>query len=349
MSHLTLLIPFALPPVDMGPDLLRSMQTPSLAMLLGRSQLNQTKHTDAFARALPHEYWLADAAGLVDTHRDNSPAVATQSLARFDVAISEGSWFVVNPVHLHIARDHLVLTDQRRLAMDDDESRQLFAIAQPVFDEYGHTVLYGDATTWFLRADTWHNLRTATPDAACGHNIDIWMPTGAAERDWRKLQNDLQMHWHDAPVNLHRQATGKNPVNSLWLWGGEQIGGMASSPRYENVFLQLGSMQYFGGVAQDMRVGCDVATVIGSKSTANLLVLDSLIAPALGDDLGEWLIQINALEADWFAPILQAIKSGAIDGCHFILTNATSLQERSISGNGLRKFWRAPSLSTLLP
>lgn len=333
----------------MGPDLLRSMQTPSLAMLLGRSQLDQIKHTDAFARALPHEYWLADAAGLVNTDQDNSPKVAVQSLARFDVAVSDGTWFVVNPVHLHIARDHLVLTDQRRLDIDDDESRQLFAIAQPVLDDYGHTVLYGDATTWFLRADAWNDLRTATPDAACGHNIDIWMPTGAAERDWRKLQNDLQMHWYDTAVNQHRQVAGKNPVNSLWLWGGAQIGATIPSPRYQNAFLQNDSMAYFGGVAHATRGARNIATVTASNSAADLLVLDSLIAPALGEDLGEWLMQINALEADWFAPILQAIKSGAIDGCRLILTNATSLQERSVSRNGLRKFWRAPALSALLP
>ena len=333
----------------MGPDLLRSMQTPSLAMLLGRSHLDQTKLTDAFARALPHEYWLADAAGLVNQHQDTSPAVAAQSLARFDMAVSEGAWFVVNPVHLHVARDHLVLTDQRRLAIDDNESRQLFAIAQPVFNEYGHTVLYGDASTWFLRADAWHDLRTATPDAACGHNIDIWLPTGAAEREWRKLQNDIQMHWYDAAINQHRQAAGKNPVNSLWPWGCAQIGGTASPPRFQNIFLQTDSMQYFGAIAHATCTARDIATVIASNSTDNLLVLDCLIAPALGDDLGEWLMQINALEADWFAPILHAVKSGAIDGCRMILTNATSLQQRSVSRNGLRKFWCAPSLSALLP
>ena len=333
----------------MGPDLLRSMQTPSLAMLLGRSQLDQTKHTDAFARALPHECWLADAAGVAAADHTSSPAVAAQSLARFDLDITEGFWFVVNPVHLHIARDHLVLTDQRRLAIDDIESRELFAIAQPVCREYGHSMLYGDATTWFLRADAWHDLRTATPDAACGHNIDIWLPTGTAERDWRKLQNEIQMHWYDTPVNLHRQSAGIHPINSLWPWGGAQIIGATSSPQFQHAFLQTNSHYYFGGIAQSTLAVDNLEMVIASRSTDNLLVLDSLIAPALGDDLGEWLMRINALEATWFAPLLAAIKSGAVDSCRLILTNATSLQQRSISRNGLRKFWRAPSLSTLLP
>lgn len=349
MSYLTLLIPFALPPVEMGPDLLRSMQTPIFATLLGRSRLDTTQKYDAFARALPHEQWLAKAAGSSNADEDNSPQVAVQSITRVDSAIDEGTWFVLNPVHLHIARDHLVLTDLRRLAISDTESRQLFALAQPVFDEYGHTVIYGDATTWFLRADAWHGLRTATPDAACGHNIDIWMPTGSAERSWRKLQNEIQMHWHDAAVNADRQSAGKNPVNSLWLWGGSQSGSKADSPRYQHAFVQTGSLQFIGGVARSTQIVHDAATVIAANATDTLLILDSLIAPALGDDLGEWLYQINALEIDWFAPLHQALKSGTIDGFRLILTHATILQERSVSRNGLRKFWQPASLSALLP
>ena len=349
MNCLDILIPFALPPAAMAPDLLRSMQTPSLATLLARSRLEQVQESDAFARALPHEYWLAGAADLaIDNTHHTSPSAAIRSLVRFDPTQNDGNWFVLNPVHIHIARDHLVLTDLRRLALDEDESKQLFALAQPLFADYGHAVVYGDATTWFLRADAWHDLCTATPDAACGHNIDIWMPTGSAERAWRKLQNEIQMHWHDAPVNQTRQAIGKNPVNSLWLWGGARAHRNAPKGRYQNAFMPTESMQYFGVMADNKFAVTDIAAVISSAPSDSLLVLDDLIEPALGDDLGEWLMRINALEALWFAPLIKEIKSGVITQCRFILTNGVALHERSISQNTLRKFWQAPSLSALL-
>ena len=349
MSHLTVLIPFALPPAAMAPDLIKSMQTPSLAMLLGRSRSELTSESDAFARSLPHEYWLAEAAGLdIDPHKRNSPAVAAHSLARFKSAPKEGVWFVLNPVHIHVARDHLVLTDQRRLALDEIESQELFALAEPVFAEYGHSVLYGDATTWFLRADEWHDLQTSTPDAACGHNIDIWMPTGSAERAWRKLQNEIQMHWHDTLVNQQRQSIGKNPVNSLWLWGGAQAPKSASLSCYENVLFTDIAMQYFGAVARNTLVSRDVAAMMNSAPVNTLLVLNNLIEPALGEDLGEWLLRINALEEACFAPILDALKSGRISQCRFILTNESSIRECSVSRNALRKFWQAPSLAGLI-
>ena len=348
MSDLTVLLPFALPPIAMGPDLIRSMQAPSLATLLGRSRLDHAQEVDAFSRALPHEAWLARAAGIASKDRGNQIAIATQSLARFTQAPTDGFWFILNPVHLHVARDHLVLTDSRRLTLNDVESRQLFALAHPVCAEYGHTLVYCDAANWFIRADAWHDLQTATPDSACGHNIDIWMPTGTAERAWRKLQNEIQMHWHDAPINQQRESVGMKPVNSLWLWGGALASNLIAPCTFKNVYLPDSTMQYFGVTAAAESTPRAIVDAIASNASNTLLVLDHLIEPALGDDLGEWLLRINQYEIDWFAPLLATIKTGAIDQCHLVLTDASRLRERVVSKNTLRKFWQKPSLSVLL-
>ena len=341
----------------MGPDLVRSMRTPSLAMLLARSRLDHGQQYDAFARALPHEQWLFSASSsacdtTIDAELSNSAPIAVQALAQCEPTYNAGVWFILNPVHLHVARDHLVLTDLRRLALDDTESRQLFAVAQTVCTDYGHSIVYGDASTWFLRADAWHDLRTATPDAACGHNIDIWMPSGSGERAWRKLQNDIQMHWHDAPVNQLRQSVGKDPVNSLWLWGGAQADSPSLVPRFEPAFFSDETTHYASTIAQHQHALTDIATVVATASTTgkttSLVVIDNLIAPALAEDLGEWLQRINAMEDAWFAPLLSAIRSGTLEQCRLVLTNGSSLQERVISRTTLRKFWQTPSLSALL-
>jgi hypothetical protein len=73
------------------------------------------------------------------------------------------------------------------------------------------TLQYGDASTWFLRADGWTGLKTASADAACGHNVDIWMPDGEHARAWRKLQNEIQMMWFAHTLNDEREAQGKKP------------------------------------------------------------------------------------------------------------------------------------------
>ena len=349
MSHLDILVPFALPGSAMGRDLLRAMETPALALLLGRSLPRQHRMQDAFARMLPHETWLALAFGIaVDPTAACSAPVALHFMQQFHELPGEGNWFLLNPVHLHIARDHLVLTDRRRLDLSDTESRQLFALAVPLFEENGKALVYGDATHWFARADTWRALKTATPDGSCGHNIDIWMPTGLAERDWRKLLNEVQMQWHASAINHEREISGKHLVNSLWIWGG------AAAPRQDlrsvysagfNLPRWLGNLENPG---QPETNTVNAAAVIAANPKNGLLLLDSLLEAALAEDLGEWLLRMHALERDWFEPLLQALQGGALQSVRLILTHGTVATEVPVTRNSLRRFWKKPALDGLL-
>jgi hypothetical protein len=95
-------------------------------------------------------------------------------------------------------------------------------------------------------------------------------------------------------------------------------------------------------------VDTDSATVIAARPQRGLLTLDGLIEPALGEDLNEWLMRINQLEATWFAPLLRALQDGVFDRYRLILTSGAVSVERSVSHHGLRKFWRKPSVDGLL-
>jgi hypothetical protein len=41
---------------------------------------------------------------------------------------------------------------------------------------------------------------------------------GVAKK-WRQMQNEIQMIWHDHPVNAARMERGELPINSVWLQG----------------------------------------------------------------------------------------------------------------------------------
>ena len=349
MSHLDILVPFALPDSAMGRDLLRAMQTPALALLLGRSLPMQHRMQDAFARMLPHEMWLTQTFGmLVDPTADCSAPVALQVMQQFHELPGEGTWFLLNPVHLHVARDHLVLTDWRRLGLSETESRELFALAEPLFEDSGKALVYGDAAHWFARADNWRGLKTATPDASCGHNIDIWMPTGLAERDWRKLLNEVQMEWHASATNREREMTGKHAVNSLWIWGGAPAPRQALRSAYSAGFNLPNWLTDQENPGQPKTAAIDAAAVLAARAKNGLLLLDSLLDAALADDMGEWLLRMHALERDWFDPILRALQGGALDGVRLILTNGTVTTEVPVTRNSLRRFWKKPMLDGLL-
>jgi hypothetical protein len=344
MNNLDILIPFGLPPAEMARDLLRALSTPSYASLLARSKSLSVTDLDAFARALPHETWLAQRFGLPVNDSAGSPPLAWPVMHQLGMSAEAGHWFMLQPAHLHVARDHLVLTDLRRLVLTEDESRILFQSIKELFAESGKTLVYGDARTWFLRADDWAELSTSTPGAAGGHNIDIWMPRGPKEREWRKLLNEVQMTWHAHPVNAQREALGLPALNSLWLWGGSREDAVGGKSPYQQIFNPLPWMHVTG----DMRKsGATVTDVLDSSVPNGLVVLDGLMDAAMASDWSNWLDAMHHLESEWMSHLLDALRNGKIGEIRFILTHNSKLMEVATGKNSVKKFWIKPSLSPL--
>lgn len=353
MSHLDILIPFSLPPAEMSADLLKELNLPALATLTARASsagaAQRNEIFTEFSRALPHEHWLSRQFGMGDAIvRTGSPPVATALMQSFGLPPHAGNWFVLQPVHIHIARDHLVLTDVRHLELAEVESRALFDIAKTLFEEVGKTLLYGNSTTWFVCADEWSDLQTSTVDAAAGHNIDIWMPKGPRDREWRKVQNEVQMHWFNHPLNTEREARRLKPVNSLWLWGGS-ANAPAVSDKYSHAFNLSDWMRAFDECVPHRITTAKASEVVATRFKHGLLTLDALLEPALSNDWARWLEHMRAFETDWFVPLLDAVKSGTIDGMTLILTNDSRIARFTTTRSSLRKFWIKPTLAGLLP
>jgi hypothetical protein len=317
MTHLDLLLPFSIPPTSLSKDLQRELKTPALATLIGKATIQSTEHFEDYARQLPHERF--------------SPRSAISAMKAHGVQATEGYWFIVSPVHLHIARDHLVLTDQRRLNLSHDESRTLFADAAALCEESGKTLIYGDAKTWLLRADDWSELETATLDAACGHNVDIWMARGEQALAWRKLQNEIQMQWFVRPLHDQRAERGEKPINSVWLWGGADLTKLSD----------IASSDFMDGQAASF---ADVSAKDGEVKIA----LNHLLEPALNNDWGAWLTCMDELEKNWFAPALAALQAKQIKSIRLRATDANRVITFELTPWNLRQFWKKASLQKVL-
>lgn len=350
MNHLDILVPFSLPPPELSADLLKILKAPSLAFLSARANWSPHEPSDAFSRTLPHEAWLSRRFGLGSSPTaENSPPVAAAAMSSLNIPPAEGFWFVAQPVHIHIAQDHLVLTDQRHLALSAEESRALFGVAREVFSEHRMDLFYGNETAWFVRSDEWAQLKTATIDAAAGHNIDIWMPRGDGERAWRKVQNDVQMHWFGHPVNARREAEGGRAVNSLWLWGGARAGTLPAGTAYSATFNLRGWTRIFRAPADCGADAASVADVLGRCPGHGLLVLDDLVEAALSNDWGSWLQAFERLETDWFAPLLESLRNRKVDRLSLIFSHNSGLASCTANRTSLQKFWIRPSLQRLCP
>lgn len=337
MSHLQIILPFSIPPAAMAGDILKELRTPALAKLIAHSKQGKIRLTEDFSRSLPHESLLAglmslddDATPLLESQKNtqNSPAITHNKMQAFGLTPTEGFWFTISPVHIHIARDHLVLTDQRKLAISDEEAHALFDAAKVLCEEVGNTLLYGDAKNWFLRADEWHALQTSTMDAACGHNIDIWMPKGEQGLAWRKLQNEIQMSWFIGEMNARREARGDALLNSIWLHSGSA--NLATTPSLYGATHSFESLM-----------------ALTKQQETLVLNLDALLAPTLNNDWPAWLNAMHQLETDWFAPVLLALREKKIHSVSLVATDANTVGSFKLTPRSFWKFWTPPSLDKL--
>ncbi|KQV80807.1 hypothetical protein ASD15_12895 [Massilia sp. Root351] len=348
MNQLTLVLPFALTPPELASDLARALQVPSLEILLERNSTYRVSEEDGGNRLLPHESWLSRAfsAAAYGAPSDNAP-FAPAMMRALGVAQPEGYWFAVQPVHLQLTRTHMVLGDPRSLNVNDADSRALFDLVKPYFDEVGKPLIYAAPDMWFMRADDWSELRTASPDAAVNDNLADWMPEGDAKRAFRKLQNEVQMLWHEHPVNEARQQRGLQPVNSFWLWAGAPaIPGTAAGAAGT---LAVANCPAWLTLLADPALRAATAEQVLPLAGDAVVVLGELIPVGKAGDWSPWLAHMQQIEQQWFAPLLAALKAGRLGSLKLVFSSHLKLAEFTITKGSLRKFWRKPALTKLTP
>jgi hypothetical protein len=332
MTQITFVVPFALPPAELASDLVRALETPALAALLSRAACTPLQFDDNL-RVLPHEAWLAQKLGLSAT---GEPAFATAAMRGFGLDAGGDSWFLINPAHIDIARNHLSIADMRRLHLADGHARALYDTARPLFDELGKTLVYGDAQNWFMRAGDWHALQTASPDAAVGMNLTDWLPTGAAAVEFRKLQNEVQMLWFEHPANVERESRALPAINSFWPWAVAH----ASAPVAAAPSLSCSAVPgWLAALAQG-------AAADGAES---IVVHGELCEAAIAGDWAGWLAHLHQLEQTVFAPALAALREGRSSKVRLVLGNRGAQKEFIATAWGQRAFWRTTTLKRLLP
>jgi len=337
MAHLTLVLPFALPLPEFAPDLVRALEAPALAALLTRtSSASRAPKTD-IVHALPHETWLARALGLGEQAQTPFAAAAMRG---FGLDPEGGNWFIVTPAHIQIARSHLMMADTRQVSLGDEDGRALFEAARALCEEIGHTLRYGDAHTWFLRADDWTGFDTASPDTVANMDLTDFMPKGAGALAYRRLQNEVQMAWHAHPVNAAREARRLPAVNAFWLWGASTQDAAAPQP--------LASYAVPGWLAALGAERLDTLDhLTDTLDRGGLLVAGNLAEAALAADWGGWLQGMQHLEEKLFAPLLGAVKDGRVGKLRLVLSSREGLADYTTTAMAQRTFWRRPTLDRL--
>ncbi|NML96946.1 regulator [Paraburkholderia sp. RP-4-7] len=374
-NRLHLLLPFALPAAADASTALHDIQSPALDRLIARATLVERVVGEDFQRTLPHERWVARQFGALPS---GAAAADEAPLAPYMLRADGGdpgsaTWACVQPVHVRIAHDHLVLIDPASLELSDDEASVLLAVARPLIEELGVRIEAPKPTRWYLSGDGFGTLAGASPLRASGRNIEIWLPheahSGERSRTWMKLQNEVQMAWFEHPVNEAREARGMPAVNSIWFHA-QGTAQPVKSP-FARVFSDAAATRGLaitagvaaaappasfaafraaiaaGGASGNTSSGASATAAVANANGATLVELDPFSAPYIEQDWARWNDAFAALQTDWFEPALEALQSGQLDELGLTLCGDTGSVTLTVTRGDLRKFWRRRVLASL--
>ncbi|QQC64240.1 hypothetical protein [Paraburkholderia ginsengisoli] len=381
-NRLHLLLPFALPAAADASTALHDIQSPALDRLIARATLVERVIGEDFQRTLPHERWVARQFGALPSGAaaaDEAP-LAPYMLRADGGEPGDATWACVQPVHVRIAHDHLVLIDPASLELSDDEAHALLAVARPLIEELGVRIEAPQPARWYLSGDGFGTLAGASPLRASGRNIEIWLPheahSGERSRAWMKLQNEVQMAWFEHPVNEAREARGLPAVNSIWfhaqgaaqpvhspfarvlsdaaatrglaITAGVETGAPPASFAALSALADGANTGAKAGAKADPTSGpANSAGSANSAAGATLVELDPFSAPYIEQDWARWNDAFAAVQADWFEPALAALQSGQLSELGLTLCGDTGSVTLTVTRGDLRKFWRRRVLASL--
>lgn len=215
-----LMLTLLCPDLSPDPDQIASW-SPPVARRLARARVLGKFYDDSPIPLLtPSEAWLKRVFAIPE-----DPALTISAYQRYcfgpqaGLAPDAGQILTATPAYLHATLDHLVLSPASELTISDVQAAGLAAAANEFLAQDGIELKVLAPECWVLILPTPLQVGLHGSLQASGRNIHAYMPYGQDGRRLRALLNELQMLWHDHPVNQARAASGEVPINSLWIEG----------------------------------------------------------------------------------------------------------------------------------
>ncbi len=307
-------------------------RAPALEMLLARGRASS-------AESVSVEAWLQERFGV----EDETIAAGALTLVASGGDPAAHCWARVDPVHLRLMRDRLIMVPSAAFTLSREEAD---ALADALNGHFGDrlSLKVVDPGRWCARLERQLAFDAGSPLHAAGRDVDLALRIGGeAGKRWATLLNEIQMLLHAHPVNQAREERGEAMVNSLWLWGAGTAPKVAASP-WQSVSaddpVALGLARLAGARSRRLAPSAP-AWLEGGEEGRHLVLLDALRAPLALGERARYRERIEALEQGWFAPLLAALRAGRVGMLTLHVPDSLGVSFETIRGD-LRRFWRRP-------
>lgn len=244
-----------------------------------------------------------------------------------ELSARAGTLWCADPVGMQADRDSAVMLPPDLLQITTAEAQQLIAALNQHFAEDGLRFEMQTSQHWLLHSVTPLHIQTTELPEVIGQDVRNHLPRGDDARHWRRIGNEIEMLMHNHPVNQQREVQQQWPITGVWLWGGGAVPNKVQ-PNPDVLYTDD-----------------DTATTIARAAAlttqalpANLHRCDwsahqSSVMCVLQQLDSHQLIQ---LEAHWFAPLLVALREGALQQ----VTLLTRAHQFVITRRSVRQWWR---------
>jgi hypothetical protein len=254
-------------------------------------------------------------------------------------AAGSGYLLRADPVHLRADQSRLLLFESHSFDLSQAEADQLVAAFNALYAERGWQLAAIRPQRWYLSLPHAPLIATSSPDRVAGQDIDACLPQGEAAVEWHALLNEVQMLFHDHPVNMAREQRGEPAINSLWFWGGGVLPEGVHCDLVQVITdhpLCMGLATWADIPRRDLPADAGELAALMLPGM-NLLASDALQWPAQYGDVEHWLQGLQQLEQGWFVPLLAALRRGELASLHIYPGNGRG----HVSSRALqRHFWK---------
>jgi hypothetical protein len=175
--------------------------------------------------SMPHEMAYARALG-IPSDEGKIPWAAFEA----ETLGQPCAW--LHPCRLDVGMTDMVMQHVDRLQLTDAESRELFALIAPYFEQDGIELRYHSAARWLALAPQFADFECASLARVQGRSINEFLPDPGKfpqQLKLSRLQAEVQMLLYTHPLTEARQARGLPAVNSFWVDGAGQLDAMPSA------------------------------------------------------------------------------------------------------------------------